>query len=83
MTQEDTKVRPRKIVGGESCVRGVDDLVNVQEEAWRVQGTREEFAGMIIAVETVWLGMDWSEGTETCRGGERRHYGCGAFRDGY
>ncbi len=31
-------------------------------------------SGTITAVEKFWLGMDWSEGTETCRGGERRHY---------
>jgi len=89
MTKEDSnsetceipKVRPRKIVGGESCVRGVYDLVNAQEEAWRVQGTWEEFVGMITAVETGWLGMDWNEGTKTYGGGKRRHGG--TFRDGW
>lgn len=43
-------------------VRGVYNLVNAQEEAWRVQGTREGFAGMITAVETVWLGMGLERG---------------------
>ena len=53
----------------------ITSTIDAQEtgaEAKRVPG---ECAGMITAVETVRLEMDWSEGKiKTCREGERGHY---------